>query len=145
VRFYLLAIAMECGWFAETSARSGLQLAAATVSRLVAALCEIKAFSQAVVLLQMMAGGYAAAARIIHDDPMALDPLYFRYLWDISFLELLVYVFAKLKDDAKTNSLVQMVGTPELNENNLFEIRQAFIAQMKINLLKALCQEFLLI
>jgi len=113
------------------------------LGRLVSSLINLKATGPAVALLQMVPNGYAIAARIIQEDPHALDPSYFQCIYDISFLELLVYVYSRAKDDKKTNYLTQIIGVPDLNEYNPTEMRQAFVHHIRLNLFRSLYTDFL--
>jgi len=144
IEFYLLSISTESSWFIGNKLGTYTQGGgASTLGRLVASLIAFKAVSPAIALLQFLPNGYSVAARLIQEDPYAPDPSYFQYIWDVSFLELLVFVYSRAKDEKKTNYLTQLLGVPDLNEYNPIETRHAFIHNIKLNLFRALCIDFL--
>jgi hypothetical protein len=148
VKYYLMCIALESTWFVSpVPARRTAGAHLSTINKLVQALINIKATAQAVALLQLLVtsnNGYVTAARLLQDDAAVLNHKYFEFVWDISFLELLVHTFSRRKEEKVVFLLTKMLGVPELNEFNAPEVRAAFVQQMKINLLKVLCQDFLI-
>ena len=70
-------------------------------------LLNTKSFPQKVVFLQL-----------VTDNVKFLDPFYFRFIWDISILEILLHKFAYFENSENVSLITSLISKPQLNQSN---------------------------
>lgn len=138
---YLIAGALETSFFSDPGAK--FLFSVNTLRRMINCLRSLQATSQAIVLSQMIPmGDCSSVYRMILAQPQTLNSKYFKYLWEVPLLEVLVAVYKKRKDEDKASALIQILRKPEINQNNPAHIQKQITSKLAACFLRELFRDF---
>jgi len=143
LRECLLACAVESGFWSDFSLSQ--HLSASSISDLIEANLQMEAYTPALVLYQLSPSYQQKAFQLIAEKAPQLQESYFQFIWEIPFLEMLIFTFSKSHPDVKKLELLKfLIGKPEFNQFNALTCRRTLVDSLTRNFLCKLSDEILL-
>ncbi|CAK4093315.1 unnamed protein product [Aphanomyces euteiches] len=140
VRSYLVAASLATNFFSQL----GDMLDHSSLVRLSFCLVKLGAHVAAAVLYQTFpAEEVVYGLRILQISPQQHDTAFFQYIWEFSYLETLVHLHTKGKNQRHVDMLTQLIQCPELNASNPPQSKKEMEQRLLRSYFRELCRLYL--
>eukprot|EP01087_Luapelamoeba_hula_P006031 TRINITY_DN16183_c0_g1_i1.p1 TRINITY_DN16183_c0_g1~~TRINITY_DN16183_c0_g1_i1.p1 ORF type:complete len:472 (-),score=68.12 TRINITY_DN16183_c0_g1_i1:47-1360(-) len=143
IKYYMWGAGVSTGFFCTPHQEPPVGFKY-VIPRLMESLRIAKAYMQSVAVSQLLKDNdNTKGILLLQNTAHTLDEAYFEYIWEQPILEQLITLHARMKQERKLALVVELMNRGEMNQFNIAQFREPFVAHMKTNLLRALCREFL--